>query len=72
MQLVESRRYYGDGYEDVQHRRPSIANAKKYVGWQPGIAVYESVRKTLDYFLADYAAKHTTEKDRQERLVSIG
>jgi len=72
MQLVESRRYYGDGYEDVQHRRPSIANAKKYVGWQPGIEVNESVRKTLDYFLADYAAKHTTEKDRQERLVSIG
>jgi len=67
MHEIESRRYYGEGYQDVQHRRPSIANAKKYVDWEPTIEVSESVRKTLDYFLLDYhrtlevAERHTEE-----------
>ncbi len=49
--VVESRSYYGKGYEDVQHRRPSIKNAKRLVDWQPGIPLVQSVEKTLDYFL---------------------
>ncbi len=51
MRQVESRAYYGKGYQDVRHRRPSIRNAKKLVGWEPTVAHEESVRKTLDYFL---------------------
>lgn len=54
MQDIESKRYYGAGYEDVQHRRPSIRNAKRYVDWEPHVPVSESVRKTLDYFLTDH------------------
>ncbi len=54
MQAIESKRYYGEGYQDVQHRRPSIRNAKRYIDWQPGIPVEDSVRDTLDYFLRDY------------------
>ena len=54
MQAIESKRYYGDGYEDVQHRRPSIKNAKRYIDWEPSIPVEDSVRDTLDYFLRDY------------------
>ncbi len=51
MRVVESRAYYGRGYQDVKHRRPSIRNAKKLVGWKPVVPQEESVRKTLDYFL---------------------
>jgi UDP-4-amino-4-deoxy-L-arabinose formyltransferase/UDP-glucuronic acid dehydrogenase (UDP-4-keto-hexauronic acid decarboxylating) len=57
MQAVESTRYYGDGYEDVQHRRPNIDNARKYMGWAPRIPILDSVRMTLDYFLRDYVSK---------------
>ncbi|RUM44079.1 MAG: bifunctional UDP-glucuronic acid oxidase/UDP-4-amino-4-deoxy-L-arabinose formyltransferase [Desulfocapsa sp.] len=48
---VESRAFYGSGYEDVQHRRPSIKLANKLLGWQPTVPLEQSVEETLDYFL---------------------
>ena len=59
MQEVESQAYYGDGYEDVQHRRPSIANAKRLLNWQPIVSIEKSVSTTLDFFLRDYLSGHT-------------
>jgi UDP-4-amino-4-deoxy-L-arabinose formyltransferase / UDP-glucuronic acid dehydrogenase (UDP-4-keto-hexauronic acid decarboxylating) len=54
MVVTESRKYYGDGYQDVQHRRPSIKNARKILGWNPEIMMDETIDETLDYFLRDY------------------
>ena len=54
---IESRSYYGKGYEDVQHRRPSIDNAMKCVDWKPEITTEESVARTLDWFLRQEAAR---------------
>jgi UDP-4-amino-4-deoxy-L-arabinose formyltransferase/UDP-glucuronic acid dehydrogenase (UDP-4-keto-hexauronic acid decarboxylating) len=51
---TESRKYYGEGYQDVQHRRPSIENAKKLLGWDPTIMMDETIDDTLDYFLKDH------------------
>lgn len=51
IQSVESREFYGSGYEDVQHRRPSIRLAKRLLDWQPQISLGQSVEETLDYFL---------------------
>lgn len=48
---VESRSFYGDGYQDVAHRKPSIANARRLLGWEPGIAMPATIGKTLDFFL---------------------
>ena len=53
MRTVESRRYYGDGYEDLRHRRPSIANATRLVGWRPAIGLEDAVAGTLDFFLRE-------------------
>lgn len=53
---VESRLYYGEGYQDVQHRKPSIRNAKRLLGWQPSIPLRESVESTLDFFLREAVA----------------
>jgi UDP-4-amino-4-deoxy-L-arabinose formyltransferase/UDP-glucuronic acid dehydrogenase (UDP-4-keto-hexauronic acid decarboxylating) len=53
MHTVESRRYYGDGYEDLQHRRPRIENARRLLDWSPLIPLKTSVAKTLDYFLRE-------------------
>jgi len=50
-QEIESGTYYGSGYQDVQHRRPSIRNAKLAVGWTPKIGMEQSVAQTLDFFL---------------------
>jgi UDP-4-amino-4-deoxy-L-arabinose formyltransferase/UDP-glucuronic acid dehydrogenase (UDP-4-keto-hexauronic acid decarboxylating) len=53
---LESSQYYGKGYQDVQHRRPSIRNARKLLDWNPTISFRESVAETLDFFLRDYLA----------------
>jgi len=31
---------------------PSIANARKYLGWRPKIDLKTAIRRTLDYHLA--------------------
>ena len=48
---VESRAYYGTGYEDVQHRKPSIRNARRRLQWKPVIPLEQAVEETLDFFL---------------------
>ena len=53
---IESASYYGQGYEDVTHRRPSIANAAKRLNWKPVVPLQESVERTLDFFLRDHIA----------------
>jgi UDP-4-amino-4-deoxy-L-arabinose formyltransferase/UDP-glucuronic acid dehydrogenase (UDP-4-keto-hexauronic acid decarboxylating) len=49
--LVESKTFYGDGYQDVQHRRPSIRNAKRLLDWEPSIMMEDTIEETLDFFL---------------------
>ncbi len=50
---VESRAYYGEGYQDMEHRKPSIRNAKRLLNWEPSVALETSVEETLDYFLRE-------------------
>ncbi|MDD2463074.1 MAG: bifunctional UDP-4-amino-4-deoxy-L-arabinose formyltransferase/UDP-glucuronic acid oxidase ArnA [Desulfobulbus sp.] len=53
IQNIEARAYYGAGYQDVQHRRPSIRQARTVLGWEPKVSFEQSVSATLDYFLND-------------------
>ncbi len=55
MHALESHRYYGDGYQDVLHRRPSVDSARRALGWRPETPLKHSIATTLDYFLRDYA-----------------
>ena len=48
---VESRSYYGQGYQDVSHRKPSIRNAQRLLAWTPTIDMESTIAKTLDFFL---------------------
>lgn len=50
---VESKTFYGSGYEDVQHRKPSIDNARRLLNWTPKIDIEQSVEETLDFFLKE-------------------
>jgi UDP-4-amino-4-deoxy-L-arabinose formyltransferase/UDP-glucuronic acid dehydrogenase (UDP-4-keto-hexauronic acid decarboxylating) len=52
---VESMSYYGAGYQDVEHRRPSIRNARRLLKWTPTVGLEEAVGKTLDFFLQQAA-----------------
>ena len=52
--VVESGKYYGKGYQDVQHRRPSIKNAKRVLDWTPVVSTEDSVARTVDWFIEDH------------------
>ncbi|MDE1186356.1 MAG: bifunctional UDP-4-amino-4-deoxy-L-arabinose formyltransferase/UDP-glucuronic acid oxidase ArnA [Pantoea sp.] len=48
---VESSSYYGKGYQDVEHRKPSIKNARRLLGWKPEVQMDITIDNTLDFFL---------------------
>ena len=48
---VNSKEYYGEGYQDILTRVPSIENARQFLGWQPKTDLTTALRKTLDYHL---------------------
>jgi len=54
---VPSGQYFGKYYQDIQKRVPSIANAKKLLGWTPSVDLQTAIKLTLDYHLAhkDYS-----------------
>ena len=49
---IEAQAYYGEGYQDVLHRKPSIKEARKILDWQPIVPLEQSIAETLDYFLS--------------------
>jgi len=49
---VSSGQYFGKYYQDIQKRVPSIANAKKRLGWTPKVDLKTAIKRTLDYHLA--------------------
>ena len=75
MHKIESHSYYGDGYQDVQYRKPSIENARRLLDWNPTIGMEHSIDQTLDYFLQDYVNKDTqispAPAKKQENLEAI-
>lgn len=74
---VESKSYYGKGYQDVQHRKPSIRNAKKYLGWTPQCSLEKSVQETLEFFLNErmkstqFSADVRPESSVGRKIISI-
>lgn len=65
--LVESSSYYGSGYQDVQHRKPSIRNAKKLLGWAPTANLEKSVERTLEFFLRESLESRKHWRDSKSR-----
>jgi UDP-4-amino-4-deoxy-L-arabinose formyltransferase/UDP-glucuronic acid dehydrogenase (UDP-4-keto-hexauronic acid decarboxylating) len=72
---IESGSYYGAGYQDLQHRKPSIRKARRLLRWSPGIGLEQSVERTLDFFLREAlrsrgSAAIPEEGDNSTRLIS--
>ena len=59
---VESKQYYGSGYQDVEFRKPSIKKANKILDWTPKVTLEKSIAETLDFFL-----KETVERMSQSK-----
>jgi nucleoside-diphosphate-sugar epimerase len=50
--VVPSARYFGKYYQDIQKRVPSIAHARRRLGWTPRVNLQQAIKRTLDYHLA--------------------
>ena len=48
---VSANDYYGDGYQDILTRVPSIRRARRLLGWEPKVGLDEAIRKTVDFYL---------------------
>ena len=50
-----AKRYYGEGYQDVQHRVPSVAAAARDLGWKPRTSMREALRRIYDSYRTSVA-----------------
>ena len=48
---VFSKDFYGEGYQDIDFRVPSIRKARSLIGWEPKVDLDTALRKTLEYYL---------------------
>ena len=46
----EAETAYGEGYEDVRARRPSVEKARRLLGWEPRVPLRETVRRTVGFY----------------------
>ena len=51
---VDSKNFYGEGYEDSDRRIPDITKARTLVGWEPQIGI----DRTFELSMAYYADRH--------------
>ena len=49
---IDAKQYYGEGYQDVELRVPSIKHASEYLDWKPEVDMAKGLRMTLDFYLA--------------------
>ena len=48
---VSSGEYYGEGYQDILTRVPSVKRAKDILGWEPRVLMEEAIRRTVAFYL---------------------
>lgn len=61
---ITSEEFYGNGYQDIVTRVPSVKIASEKLGWQPVTDIDEALKKTLDFYLVD-------EGEKIEKMVSV-
>lgn len=49
---VDGKQYFGEGYQDVSLRVPSIKHAREQLNWAPKVNMPEGLKKTLDFYLS--------------------
>ena len=47
---IPYHRAYGEGFEDMPRRVPSIAKIQSYIDWKPAVQLDEIVRSVINYF----------------------
>lgn len=48
---ISAKQYFGEGYQDVSLRVPSVTRAREILGWSPETGFATGLKKTLDFYL---------------------
>jgi nucleoside-diphosphate-sugar epimerase len=48
---VNSKEFYGKGYQDMDRRVPSVKKAREILGWEPMVDLDTALKKTVAYYL---------------------
>jgi len=51
---TRSGEYYGEGYQDVSRRVPSIRRMREAFGFSPKVGLRESLEKAMDFFIEEH------------------
>lgn len=51
--VQDAASFYGESYQDIHTRVPSIENAWKILGWKPKVCLDDALQLTLDSFLKE-------------------
>ncbi|MDD2558446.1 MAG: bifunctional UDP-4-keto-pentose/UDP-xylose synthase [Desulfuromonadaceae bacterium] len=47
---VNSKEYYGEGYQDIQNRVPKIENTRAELNWEPKVAMPDTLQMIFDHY----------------------
>ena len=62
---VPSEEYYGEGYQDMLLRVPSIEAAKTHLGWRPTTDVRSAIEQTVDFYVRELQQSEGLENSEQ-------
>jgi len=51
---IDAGTFYGEGYQDILTRKPSIEKARRLLQWEPQTGLEEAIAHTLDAFLDEW------------------
>ncbi len=52
---IDAGRFYGEGYEDSDQRRPDISKARTRLQWEPRTSLYDTLYYTMAAYIRQYA-----------------
>jgi nucleoside-diphosphate-sugar epimerase len=72
LEATSSGAYYGEGYQDMNRRKPAIANTTACLGWKPVVPADEMLKRTVAYYVNEFLSRERSVYDYHLRTANGG